>query len=199
MAGSTAAPNPLAAPAKPAVPGLFGAAKEEGVDAGSKLAKGAAASLSRDAADAYAEVLHFSLQQVGRSDLLAQLPRETVVEALAKELPGFDPETQRELSNARSIWTQTLLGWASSAQADRIEFVTEVLDLAGFGTPGLGGDQAFSTSGGGAGSGDSASSLYLQNLAGAPYEGSDCWGGAHGVSGEGLRGRRGGRVRADLR
>jgi len=148
-AGSNPAPNPLATPStseqatkpeKTEQPGLFGGRKkqENGAEGGdSVLAQGSAASLSRDAAVAYVEALHFSLYQVNENAMVAELPPETVVAALAQEFPSFDPELQRELSNARAIWTETLAGWDSSSPDDQLEFVTEILNLAGFDTSGL--------------------------------------------------------------
>ena len=149
-AGSSSAPNPLAKPSTPEQatkpektkrPALFGGGKKEekGVADGgdSVLAQGSAASLSRDAAAAYVEALHFSLYQVNENAMVAELPQETVFAALAKEFPSFDSETQRELSNARAIWTETLAGWDSSSPEDQLEFVTEILNLAGFDTSGL--------------------------------------------------------------
>lgn len=148
-AGSSFAPNPLAKPStseqatkpeKTEPPALFGAGQKQGNGAeggDSVLAQGSAASLSRDAAAAYVEALHFSLYQVNESAMVAELPQETVFAALAKEFPSFDSETQRELANARAIWTETLAGWDSSSPDDQLEFVTEILGLAGFDTAGL--------------------------------------------------------------
>lgn len=132
-----ASPKPSTAPNKSKGPSLFGGAKTSGKEENDMLAKGSTASLSRDAAVAYVEALHFSLYQVGENGMVAELPQATVIEALANEFPSFDPETQRELANARAIWTETLDGWASSSPEDQLEFVTEMLGLAGFDTSGL--------------------------------------------------------------
>ncbi len=140
---------------------------------GQVLAQGEGGPLTVDAVMAYIEALEFSLAQIGQP---TQFPREARVEIaqrLVQAYPSIPLVTQRNLSQARAVWTQYAQAWDSLALAQKQEFVFHVLAI-------FGGEEAaaqalgLETGGGSGGAGGDGT--YSESYHVDPnYEGSDCW------------------------
>ncbi|MFK7927873.1 MAG: hypothetical protein AB8H79_06775 [Myxococcota bacterium] len=127
------------------------------------------ATLSTDAADAFAEALLFSMNFAGAAEADKSAVTKTAVRtALAQNFAAMGPEEQVAIANARSIWTDTHSRWAVMTMADRRAFAGAVLTLA-FG-------QQAQAYGGPAGqtSSSAGGSIDIDSLVG-PIPGSDCW------------------------
>jgi hypothetical protein len=131
------------------------------------IARGSFGELTEGSAVAFHEALLFSLGYVGRPDVAAQLPRDAVVAELARVYPTLAADEQRDLANARQIWSQVQTSWASQPPAARREFVALVLGFA-FGESATGGGAA---QGGGSAGGGST----VMPSVDPGYEGQGCW------------------------
>lgn len=133
-----------------------------------------------DAADARAfhAALVFSLQQVGRADVAAQLSERDVTAALVRAYPSANPQARSALDTASETWPQLQAAWPSMSLEQKRELVYTVLAI-GVGEQAAGQlvgaaasqGQGGSRRGGGGGGGGS----FDVNV---DYEGSNCWGSA---------------------
>jgi hypothetical protein len=138
------------------------------------LAQGQGGALTVDAVMAYIEALEFSLAQVGQTTRFPQAARADIAQRLAQAYPSIPLVTQRNLAEARAVWTQYARAWGSLTLAQEQEFVFHVLAI-------YGGKEAAAqalglNAGDGAGSGASTDGSYGESYHIDPnYEGSDCW------------------------
>ncbi len=137
------------------------------------LAQGEGGALTVDAVMAYIEALEFSLAQIGQPTRFSREDRVEIAQRLVQAYPSIPLVTQRNLSQARAVWTQYAQAWDSLALAQKQEFVFHVLAIFG-GEESAAQALGLNTEGGS--SGASGDGTYGESYSINPnYEGSDCW------------------------
>ncbi|GEM_PF-2019976 len=106
------------------------AAAEEQTGGGQVVARGKFATLTMDNALAFIEAIEFSLQQLGRDVNYSEADKKQYIEALAKNFPQGDRQSQVLISRARLIWNNARANWSQTPLEDKKEFIIDVLVLA---------------------------------------------------------------------
>ncbi|MCP5161248.1 MAG: hypothetical protein H7A00_06230 [Hahellaceae bacterium] len=137
------------------------------------LAQGQYAQLTEDNGKALLEATRFMLDQLGASQLLANVDDAQALQEMARVFPQASAEEQQTLSQARQYWTQAQTQWPRMSMTEKRAFAFDVLTLS------LGSSTANQLLGGSPAAGQSSPGS-SDSYSGMPsvdsgYEGSGCW------------------------